>query len=162
GRCGARTSTGSGRCASAWGSGARSWSAARASAAGRWRSPWPRRRPGRACGPRCWGAVSSPPGPPPDPPLPPPPPPPPTPPRPPPRPGPARRAAAPPLACLVAGRPAPDPAVLFGLQSFRHMSEKLAHAYDRVVVLAPSLEGPPESIAAVAERADGLLAGIAP
>jgi Mrp family chromosome partitioning ATPase len=76
--------------------------------------------------------------------------------------GPAAREARHPLACVVAGRPASDPAVLFGLQSFRHMCAKLAHAYDRVVVLAPSLEGAPEGIAAVAERADCLLAGIAP
>jgi tyrosine-protein kinase len=76
--------------------------------------------------------------------------------------GPAARAAEHPLACVVAGRPSPDPATLFGLQSFRHMCEKLAHAYDRVVVLAPSLEQAPEGIAAIAERADCLLAGISP
>jgi Mrp family chromosome partitioning ATPase len=76
--------------------------------------------------------------------------------------GPAAREAEHPLACIVAGRPAADPAVLFGLQSFRHMCTKLAHAYDRVIVAGPALEEAPEAIAAVAERADGLLAGISP
>jgi len=76
--------------------------------------------------------------------------------------GPAAREATHPLACIVAGRAAADPAVLLGLQSFRHMCEKLAHAYERVVVLGPSLEEAPERIAAVAERADGLLAAIPP
>src|SRR5262249_35061547 len=71
--------------------------------------------------------------------------------------GPAAREARHPLACIVAGRPAPDPTVLFGLQSFRHMCEKLAHAYERVVVVGPSLEEAPEGILAVAERADALL-----
>lgn len=75
--------------------------------------------------------------------------------------GPAARAAEHPLACIVAGRPAPDPSVLLGLQSFRHMCEKLAHAYDRVVVSGPSLAETPTGIGAVAERADGLLAAVA-
>lgn len=76
--------------------------------------------------------------------------------------GSAARAASEPLVFIAAGRQAPDPTTLFGLQSFRHMTTKLRGAYDLVVLVGPALEGGDPGLAAVAARADGLLAAIAP
>jgi len=67
-----------------------------------------------------------------------------------------------PLVFIAAGRQAADPATLFGLQSFRHMTAKLRGAYDLVVLVGPGLEEGEPGLAAVAARADGLLAAIAP
>lgn len=67
-----------------------------------------------------------------------------------------------PLVFIAAGREAPDPATLFGLQSFRHMTAKLRAAYDLVVMVGPALEDGGPELAAVAGRADGLLAAIEP
>ena len=67
-----------------------------------------------------------------------------------------------PLVFIAAGRQAPDPTTLFGLQSFRHMTTKLRGAYDLVVLVGPGLEEGGPALAAVAARADGLLAAIAP
>lgn len=76
--------------------------------------------------------------------------------------GPAAGAAEHPLTCVVAGRPAADPAILVGLQSFRHMAAKVRAAYDLVVVAGPALEAEEDSLATIAAQADGVLAAIAP
>ena len=76
--------------------------------------------------------------------------------------GPAAGEAIEPLVFIAAGRQAPDPTTLFGLQSFRHMTAKLRGAYDLVVLVGPALEEGGPGLAAVAARADGLLAAIAP
>ncbi|HWC08896.1 MAG TPA: hypothetical protein VG458_07580, partial [Solirubrobacterales bacterium] len=76
--------------------------------------------------------------------------------------GSAAREASEPLVFIAAGRQAPDPATLFGLQSFRHMTTKLRGAYDLVVLVGPALEEGGPGLAAVAARADGLLAAISP
>ena len=52
------------------------------------------------------------------------------------RPGRARGAPTP-LVCVAAGRPAPDPATLLDLESFRHALAKLRSAYDLVVLAGP-------------------------
>jgi len=67
-----------------------------------------------------------------------------------------------PLVFIAAGRQAPDPTTLFGLQSFHHMTAKLRAAYDLVVLAGPGLEQGAPGLPAVAARADGLLAAIAP
>ncbi len=75
--------------------------------------------------------------------------------------GAAARGTSEPLVFISAGREAPDPATLLGLQSFRHMTAKLRGAYELVVMAGPELEGGP-GLAAVAARADGALAAIGP
>jgi Mrp family chromosome partitioning ATPase len=67
-----------------------------------------------------------------------------------------------PLVCISAGRLAPDPATLLGLQSFRHMAAKLRKAYDLVVLSGPEAGSDPGCLSAIATEADGLLAGISP
>ncbi|MFN8216502.1 MAG: hypothetical protein U0R71_07875 [Solirubrobacterales bacterium] len=74
--------------------------------------------------------------------------------------GPASAGAAEPLAFVAAGRPAGDPATLLGLQSFRHMSAKLRHGYELVVLAGPPLDEQPAALTAIAAEADALLAGI--
>jgi succinoglycan biosynthesis transport protein ExoP len=76
--------------------------------------------------------------------------------------GPAARAAADPLVCVVAGRPAADAATLLGLESFRHALAKLRAAYELVVVSGPPLESGDGPLTAVAARADTLLAAVSP
>jgi len=76
--------------------------------------------------------------------------------------GPAAGDGSEPLVFVAAGRQAADPTTLFGLQSFRHMTAKLRGAYDLVVLVGPSAEEGGPGLAAVAARADGLLAAIAP
>jgi succinoglycan biosynthesis transport protein ExoP len=76
--------------------------------------------------------------------------------------GPAAGADSEPLVFIGAGRQAPDPATLLGLQSFRHMTEKLRSAYDLVVLLGPELGEAAPGLATVAARADALLAAVAP
>jgi tyrosine-protein kinase len=67
-----------------------------------------------------------------------------------------------PLVCISAGRLAPDPATLLGLQSFRHMAAKLRKTYDLVVLSGPEAGSDPGCLSAIATEADGLLAGISP
>jgi Mrp family chromosome partitioning ATPase len=67
-----------------------------------------------------------------------------------------------PLVCVVAGRPAPDPGTLLGLQSFRHMAAKLRGAYDLVVFSGPKIVSDPTCLDAIAAEADGVLAAISP
>ncbi len=67
-----------------------------------------------------------------------------------------------PLVFIAAGRQAPDPTTLLGLQSFRHMTAKLRAAYDLVVLVGSAPEEDGRGLDAVAAEADGLLAAIAP
>jgi Mrp family chromosome partitioning ATPase len=76
--------------------------------------------------------------------------------------GPASAGAGGPLAFIAAGRPAPDPGTLLGLQSFRHMAAKLRSAYDLVVWAGPPLEPEPDPLALLAKEADAVLAGVSP
>ena len=76
--------------------------------------------------------------------------------------GPAAAAATHPLVCIVAGRPAADPAVLVGLQSFRHMTAKLRSAYDLLVLAGPALGEDGPALEAIAAQADGVLAAVSP
>jgi Mrp family chromosome partitioning ATPase len=77
--------------------------------------------------------------------------------------GPASAGATGPLTFVAAGRVSPDPAVLLGLQSFRHMTAKLRHAYDLVVFAGPALGAAQYgALAAVAKEADAVLAGLTP
>jgi Mrp family chromosome partitioning ATPase len=75
--------------------------------------------------------------------------------------GPAARPGARPLVCVCAGRAAPDPAILLGLQSFRHIAQKLRGAYDLLLIAGPPLDGEVGALEAVARESDGLLAAIA-
>jgi receptor protein-tyrosine kinase len=76
--------------------------------------------------------------------------------------GPAADGAQEPLVCVVAGRQAPDPGTLLGLQSFRHMAEKLRHAYELVVIWGPPLDAGPAALGALAAEADGVLLALPP
>jgi Mrp family chromosome partitioning ATPase len=75
--------------------------------------------------------------------------------------GPAAVAAAEPLVCVTAGRPASDPTALFGLQSFAHMTAKLRGAYDFVVLAGPPVAAEAAPALAVARQADAVVAGLA-
>lgn len=74
--------------------------------------------------------------------------------------GPAAAGAAGPIACVCAGRPAPNAGTLLGLGSFAHALAKMGHAYELVVLLAPSLVADPESVQGLARQADAVLAGV--
>jgi Mrp family chromosome partitioning ATPase len=76
--------------------------------------------------------------------------------------GPASADAEEPLAFIAAGRTAADPATLLGLQSFRHMSAKLRHAYELVVVSGPPLDGEGGALAATVAESDAVIAAIGP
>jgi Mrp family chromosome partitioning ATPase len=76
--------------------------------------------------------------------------------------GPASAAARDPLVFIAAGREAADPTTLLGLQSFRHMAAKLRHAYDLVVLSAPTPEVDGGAQEALATEADAVLAGLPP
>lgn len=76
--------------------------------------------------------------------------------------GPAAAGAREPLAFVSAGRQAPDPDILLGLQSFRHMAAKLRGAYELVVMVGPALGEDGPGLAAVATSADGLVVALAP
>jgi receptor protein-tyrosine kinase len=76
--------------------------------------------------------------------------------------GPAADGAEEPLVCIAAGRQAPDPGTLLGLQSFRHMAAKLRHAYELVVIWGPPLAAGPAALGPLAAEADGLLVGLPP
>lgn len=75
--------------------------------------------------------------------------------------GPAAAGAVAPLTVIAAGRPAADPSILVGLQSFRHMASKLRNAYDLVVMAGPGLAAD-GSLPALAAEADVLLVGFTP
>jgi Mrp family chromosome partitioning ATPase len=70
----------------------------------------------------------------------------------------ARRAAAP-LICIAGGRPASDPATLFGLESFRHAVAKLRSAYELVVLSGPALGAERAALDSAAAQADAILLG---
>jgi succinoglycan biosynthesis transport protein ExoP len=76
--------------------------------------------------------------------------------------GAAAGAALHPLVCIVAGRPAADPAVLAGLQSFRHMTAKLRSAYELVVIAGPGLDASGAGLGEIAAQAEGVIAAIGP
>ncbi|MGE0065927.1 MAG: hypothetical protein AB7T48_01120 [Solirubrobacterales bacterium] len=76
--------------------------------------------------------------------------------------GPAAGAASEPIVFIAAGRQAPDPSTLLGLQSFRHMCAKLGAAYDLVILVGPALaEGGP-GLATIAAHSDGMLVAMSP
>ena len=70
-------------------------------------------------------------------------------------------ATAEPLVCVAAGRQAPDPTVLLGLESFRHMAARLRGAYERLLVIGPPLADA-AALAAVAAQADAVLVAVGP
>lgn len=74
--------------------------------------------------------------------------------------GPAAAGAEEPLVCITAGRPAHNPATLFGLQSFVHMVAKLRGAYDFVVLAGSAALSEPAPTAAVARLVDAAVAGV--
>jgi Mrp family chromosome partitioning ATPase len=76
--------------------------------------------------------------------------------------GPAARGATQPLICVAGGRPAANPATLTGLESFRHALAKLRGAYDLTVLAGPELGPDAGPLAAIAARADTLLAAVPP
>jgi Mrp family chromosome partitioning ATPase len=76
--------------------------------------------------------------------------------------GPGSAAATEPLVCVIAGRPAPDPAALLGSERFRHALAGLREAYELLVVVAPAWAGDPEPLAAVAAEVDAVIAWTEP
>jgi len=74
--------------------------------------------------------------------------------------GSATASATAPLVCVCGGRAASKPETLLGLQSFGHMVEKLRAAYELTLLLSPPVESEPASAAAVASRADVVLAAL--
>ncbi len=76
--------------------------------------------------------------------------------------GPAAAAAADPLVCITAGKPAADPRTLVGLDSFRHALARLRGAYDLVVLSGPSAGSPEAALDVVAAQADALLLAAPP
>jgi succinoglycan biosynthesis transport protein ExoP len=75
--------------------------------------------------------------------------------------GPAARDGEP-LVCISAGRQAPDPRILLGLGSFRHMAAKLRSAYDLLILAGPALAAGPDALDAVAAQADAVIAATTP
>ena len=76
--------------------------------------------------------------------------------------GPAARGVGDPLVCIVAGRPAADPATLVQLESFRHALAKLRAAYDLVVLSGPASGSDHGALEPLAARADTLVAATSP
>lgn len=77
--------------------------------------------------------------------------------------GPGSGRTAAPLICIAAGRAAPEPGTLLGLESFRHAVAKLRSAYELLVLTGPALEtaggGASELVAA---QADATIAAAPP
>lgn len=69
-------------------------------------------------------------------------------------------ASAEPLVCVTAGRPAPDPATLLGLQSFRQMAAKVRGAYELVILCGPEVVSGPGGLEAISAEADGVLVAV--
>ena len=76
--------------------------------------------------------------------------------------GPAAQGVSDPLICVVAGRPAADPATLVKLESFRHALAKLRAAYDLVVLSGPAPGSDHDALEPLAARADTLVAATSP
>jgi Mrp family chromosome partitioning ATPase len=76
--------------------------------------------------------------------------------------GAATAAASAPLVCVSAGRQAADARTLLGLGSFRHMTAKLRHAYDLLVLAGPGLDAEAPVLEPVAAQADAVLAAVSP
>ena len=68
--------------------------------------------------------------------------------------GPASGRAAEPLACIVAGEPAPEPAALLDSDRCIHATGKLRRAYDLLVVSGPPLGPGPGPLRALADQID--------
>jgi Mrp family chromosome partitioning ATPase len=68
--------------------------------------------------------------------------------------GPASGRASEPLACIVAGRPDPPPSQLLSSDLCNHAIERLASAYDMLVIDGPSLAEDLEALAALARIVD--------
>jgi polysaccharide biosynthesis transport protein len=67
-----------------------------------------------------------------------------------------------PLVCVVAGRPAEDPAALLALGSFRHMVGRLREAYALTVVLGPPLGRGDGGLDAIAAESEAVLLALPP
>jgi Mrp family chromosome partitioning ATPase len=76
--------------------------------------------------------------------------------------GPASGGASGPLIVIAGGRPAADPGTLVGLQSFHHMTTKLRHGYDLVVLAGPAIEAANAPLPTLADEAEVVLAGLTP
>jgi Mrp family chromosome partitioning ATPase len=74
--------------------------------------------------------------------------------------GPGAGESAAPVVCVAAGRPASNPSVLLGLQSFRHMIARLRAAYDLVLIAGPALDAGRSGLEALGEEADAVLAAV--
>jgi len=74
--------------------------------------------------------------------------------------GPGSARASEPLVCVVAGRPAPDSAVLLGSERFRHAIAGLRSAYELLVIDGPPPSRGAELLAAMTE-ADATVACVA-
>jgi hypothetical protein len=72
--------------------------------------------------------------------------------------GPGAAEADEPLVCIVAGRPAPDPAALLGTERFRHAVAGLRDAYELLVLVAPAPAADPAPLGAAAAAVDAILA----
>lgn len=72
--------------------------------------------------------------------------------------GPASGRAAEPLACIVAGEPEPEPVSLLDSERCDHAIQRLRRAYDLVVIDGPPLSEEADSLRALAEHADAVLA----
>jgi hypothetical protein len=68
--------------------------------------------------------------------------------------GPASGRAGEPLACIVAGRPEPEPAVLLDSDRCVHATGKLRRAYDLLVVAGPAVGPTPGPLRALADQVD--------
>jgi Mrp family chromosome partitioning ATPase len=71
--------------------------------------------------------------------------------------GPASGRATEPLACIVAGEPAPAPVGLLDSERCDHAIERLRRAYDLLVIDAPPLSEDSDSLRALAEHASTTL-----
>jgi Mrp family chromosome partitioning ATPase len=77
--------------------------------------------------------------------------------------GPAAAGATGPMVCVTAGRAAPEPNTLLGLESFRHALAKLRNAYELLVLTGPALElTSGGAVELVAAQAEATLAAAAP
>jgi succinoglycan biosynthesis transport protein ExoP len=74
--------------------------------------------------------------------------------------GPGAGESSSPVVCIAAGRPATNPSVLLGLQSFRHMIARLRGAYELVLVAGPALDAGRSGLEALGVEADAVLAAV--
>jgi Mrp family chromosome partitioning ATPase len=72
--------------------------------------------------------------------------------------GPASGRATEPLACIVAGRPEPEPAALLDSDRCLHATAKLRHAYELLVIGGPPAGPGPGPLRALADQVDTTIA----